>query len=75
MANMNEQALQLVATSTMGLESVVARELKALGYDPHNWDSSPGRTSFAGSLTDIARANIYLRTAGKVLLELARFHV
>ncbi len=72
---MNEKSLQLVATSTMGLESVVARELKAIGYEPHNWDSSPGRTSFAGSLTDVARANVYLRTAGKVLLELARLHV
>lgn len=70
---MKEHSLQLVATSTMGLESVVARELKDLGYEPHNWDSSPGRTSFSGSLADIARANIYLRTAGKILIELARF--
>ncbi len=66
--------LQLVATSTMGLESVVARELKQLGFAPHNSDFGVGRTYFQGSLADVVTANIHLRTAGKVLIELARFN-
>ena len=65
--------LQLVATSTMGLESIVARELKQLGFEPHNAESGVGRTYFQGTFADMARANIHLRTAGRVLIELARF--
>ncbi|MDO5552148.1 MAG: bifunctional 23S rRNA (guanine(2069)-N(7))-methyltransferase RlmK/23S rRNA (guanine(2445)-N(2))-methyltransferase RlmL [Planctomycetia bacterium] len=67
--------LTLIATSTMGLESVVARELKQLGYAPKNSEDGTGRTFFSGSFRDIARANIWLRTAGKVLVQLAKFDV
>ncbi|MBQ3352036.1 MAG: bifunctional 23S rRNA (guanine(2069)-N(7))-methyltransferase RlmK/23S rRNA (guanine(2445)-N(2))-methyltransferase RlmL [Thermoguttaceae bacterium] len=67
------ESLQLVATSTMGLESIVARELKAMGFDPKNAESGPGRTYFTGSLDAVVKANIHLRCAGKVLIELASF--
>ncbi|MBR6435206.1 MAG: class I SAM-dependent RNA methyltransferase, partial [Thermoguttaceae bacterium] len=67
------ESLQLVATSTMGLESIVARELKALGFDPKNAESGPGRTYFTGALDAVVKANIHLRCAGKVLIELASF--
>lgn len=67
------EPLQLVATSTMGLESIVARELKALGFDPKNAESGPGRTYFTGGLDAVVKANIHLRCAGKVLIELASF--
>jgi len=29
--------LELIATATFGLEAVVAREIKELGYDQVNW--------------------------------------
>ena len=67
------ESLHLVATSTMGLESIVARELKALGFDPKNAESGPGRTYFTGGLDAVVKANIHLRCAGKVLIELASF--
>ncbi|MDO5581595.1 MAG: THUMP domain-containing protein [Planctomycetia bacterium] len=67
--------LQLIATSTMGLESLVARELKQLGYDARNSADGTGRTLFTGSERDLVRANIYLRTAGKILIQLAAFKV
>ena len=57
----------------MGLEAVVARELERLGYSAKNSAESAGRTRFSGDFTAIARANLFLRTAGRVLLELAEF--
>ena len=38
--------LDLIATSTFGLEAVVARELQSLGYEPKI--IQPGRVLFAG---------------------------
>ena len=57
----------------MGLESIVARELRAMGFDPKNAESGPGRTYFTGGLDAVVKANIHLRCAGKVLIELASF--
>ena len=63
--------IEIIATSTMGLESVVARELKNLGYEPKNIEV--GRTLFTGSERDICRANIHLRCAGHVLIRVGEF--
>lgn len=63
--------LDLLATSTFGLESVVARELKALGYEPKT--IQPGRILFHGLEPDVARANLWLRAADRVLLRLGTF--
>ncbi len=62
----------LVATAAFGLESVVARELKALGYEKASVEN--GRVSFSGSDMDIARVNIWLRCADRVLLKMGTFH-
>ena len=61
----------IIATSTFGLESVVARELRSLGYD--NMTVENGRITFAGDEKDIARCNIWLRTADRVLIRVADF--
>jgi putative N6-adenine-specific DNA methylase len=61
----------IIATSTFGLESVVAFELKSLGYA--NLVTENGKVSFAGEARDIARCNIALRTADRVLIKLAEF--
>ena len=63
--------IEIIATSTMGLESVVARELKNLGYELKNIEV--GRTLFTGSERDICRANIHLRCAGHVLIRVGEF--
>lgn len=63
--------IEIIATSTMGLESVVARELQNLGYEPKNIEV--GRTLFTGTERDICRANIYLRCAGHVLIRVGEF--
>jgi len=62
---------KLVATAAFGLESVVARELKNLGFDDVLVEN--GRLSYAGRERDIARSNIWLRTADRVMIEMARF--
>jgi len=61
----------IIATSTFGLESVVAFELKALGYE--NLTVENGRVSFEGNERDIVRCNIRLRTADRVLIKVAEF--
>jgi 23S rRNA (guanine2445-N2)-methyltransferase / 23S rRNA (guanine2069-N7)-methyltransferase len=63
--------LDLIATSTFGLEAVVSRELKALGYEPRI--IQPGRVLFSGDEADICRANLWLRSADRVLLRLNSF--
>ena len=61
----------IIATSTFGLESVVAYELRSLGYS--NLVTENGKISFEGDERDIARCNVWLRTADRVLIEIAKF--
>ena len=63
--------LNLLATSAVGLEAVVARELKALGYEPRILQT--GRIAFVGDETAVSRANLWLRTADRVLVQLGSF--
>ncbi len=64
-------AYELIATATFGVESIVAEELKSLGYQDARTEN--GRVSFAGDALDIARANIGLRCADRVLIKMASF--
>jgi putative N6-adenine-specific DNA methylase len=59
----------LVATCSRGLEEVLREELLALGHD----DASCGRgvVSFRGDLDAVYRANLWLRTATRVLRHLS----
>ncbi|AZK48033.1 THUMP domain-containing class I SAM-dependent RNA methyltransferase [Paenibacillus lentus] len=63
--------LQLIATSPMGLEAVVARELKELGYEDTMVEN--GRVNFTGDLIDICRCNLWLRTSDRVLIKMGEF--
>jgi 23S rRNA (guanine2445-N2)-methyltransferase / 23S rRNA (guanine2069-N7)-methyltransferase len=63
--------LDLIATAAFGLEAVVARELRALGY-PANV-TAPGRVLFHGNLSALCRANLWLRSADRVLLHMGTF--
>ena len=64
-------AFDLIATSTMGLEAVLSRELTALGYENRIVDT--GQVLFSGETSAICRANLWLRTAGRVLLQIGSF--
>lgn len=61
---------QLVATSAMGLEAIVAQEVKALGYET---TVDNGKVYFQGDETAIARANLWLRVADRVKIVVGQF--
>jgi 23S rRNA G2445 N2-methylase RlmL len=63
--------LDLVATSTFGLEAIVTRELEALGYSARS--TQTGRVEFEGDAAAVARTNLHLRTADRVLVRVASF--
>ena len=64
-------AVELIATTTMGLEAVVSRELTQLGYE--NRIVGVGRVAFSGDEVAICHANLWLRASGRVLLKMGEF--
>jgi putative N6-adenine-specific DNA methylase len=66
------QPITLIATAKFGLEAVVKREVLALGFDEVR--VSEGRVAFAARPDDIPRANLWLRCADRVLLQVGEFH-
>lgn len=68
---MNTLTFTLIATATSGLESVVSRELRALGYEPAT--TRPGWLTFRGDAAAIARSNLWLRASDRVLIEMNAF--
>lgn len=65
------EPLTLVATSAFGLEAVVSRELKQLGYVDQSVED--GRVTFQGDVNAICHCNLWLRSADRVLLSLGNF--
>ncbi len=65
------KAVELIATATFGLESIVAQELRNLGYDDLTVDN--GKVIFTANLMAICRTNIWLRTADRVKLKVGEF--
>ena len=61
----------LIATASFGIESIVADELKELGYTDLKVDN--GKVEFKGSAYDICKTNLWLRTADRVMLKVAEF--
>ncbi|QDV69756.1 Ribosomal RNA large subunit methyltransferase K/L [Rosistilla carotiformis] len=64
-------SIDLIATCAFGLEAVVRRELSDLGYVGKV--ISPGRILFSAPPEAICRANLWLRSADRVLIRLATF--
>lgn len=63
---------QLVVPCHFGMEAVTKREIYDLGYEIVKVED--GRITFEGDEEAICRANIFLRTAERVLLQVGRFH-
>lgn len=62
---------KIAVTCAFGVESVLKKELKALGVaDPKAYD---GTFLLDGDLSDVARLNVFLRTGDRVLLVLGEF--
>lgn len=65
--------LELIATATFGLEAVVKRELQNLGFNILK--SEDGKITYEGDEKIIAKSNLWLRTADRVLIKLGEFKV
>jgi putative N6-adenine-specific DNA methylase len=63
--------IDLIATSSFGLEAVVSRELKALGYEDQS--VADGRVTFRAPPEAICRTNLWLRSADRVLVKMGEF--
>lgn len=62
---------ELVVPCHFGLEAVLKREIYDLGYEIERVED--GRVTFLGDEEAICRANIFLRTAERVLIQVGRF--
>jgi putative N6-adenine-specific DNA methylase len=63
--------IELIATSTFGLEAVVKQEVLNLGYK--DISVMDGKITFKADKEAIPKANLWLRTADRVLLKMGEF--
>lgn len=61
---------ELIATAAMGLEAVVAKEVRDLGYE---CTVENGRVRFQGDELAICKSNLWLRTADRVKIRVGEF--
>ncbi|WP_066313013.1 class I SAM-dependent RNA methyltransferase [Bacillus sp. FJAT-29814] len=61
---------QMIATAAMGLEALVAQEVRALGYD---CQVENGRVTYNGDEYAIAKSNLWLRTADRIKIKIGEF--
>lgn len=62
---------ELIATTTFGIEAICKRELEALGFKVLSTEN--GKVTFLGDERGIVKANLWLRTADRVLLKVSEF--
>ncbi len=68
---MDKKEFELIAPCHFGLESVLKKEIIELGYEIVSVED--GRVTFKGDETVIPRANIFIRTAERILLKMGSF--
>lgn len=62
---------ELIATAAFGLESIVGKELKRLGYKDLKIEN--GKVTYFGDEESICKSNLWLRCADRVFIKLAEF--
>nr|MCR4719026.1 class I SAM-dependent RNA methyltransferase [Bacillota bacterium] len=62
---------KIIIPCLFGLEALVAKELKWLGYD--TLKTEDGKVSFLGDFEAVCRANLWLRCGERVLIEVSEF--
>lgn len=63
---------ELIAPCHFGMESVLKKEIIDLGYDIT--EVADGRVTFFGDEEALCRANVFLRTAERILIKIGSFH-
>ena len=66
-----EERIELVATCLFGLEKFLGEEIDSLGYE--RILTMDGRVIFSGPVSAIARCNLWLRFAERVLIRMGSF--
>ncbi len=64
------ETFKLVATAASGIEALVGKEIKDLGYE---CQVENGKVFFEGTEKDIAKTNLWLRTADRVKIIVGEF--
>lgn len=64
------QKYQLIATAAAGVEALVGKELRELGYKTQ---VENGRVRFEGTMSDVLRTNLWLRIADRVKIVVGEF--
>ncbi len=64
------EQFNLMATAAAGIEALVSKELKDLGYKTQGEN---GRVRFQGTIKDILNTNLWLRTADRIKIVLGEF--
>lgn len=67
-----KKTFELIAPCHFGMEAVLKREIIDLGYEISQVED--GRITFIGDEEAVCRANVFLRTAERVLLKVSSFH-
>ena len=65
------EKIELIAPCHFGLEAVLKREIWDLGYEVSSVED--GKVAFTANYDDICRANVFLRTAERILLKVGCF--
>ena len=63
---------ECIAPCHFGLEAVLKREIIELGYEITSVED--GRVTFIGDAEAVCRANVFLRTAERILIKVGQFH-
>lgn len=63
--------IELVAPCNFGIEAILSREIKSLGYEITRVED--GRVSFMADKEGICRSNLWLRTAERILIKVGEF--
>lgn len=66
------KTIELIAPCHFGLESVLKREILDLGYEISQVED--GRITFIGDMEAVSYANIFLRSAERILLKVGSVH-
>ena len=64
------KTFDIIATAAMGLESVVAKEVRSLGYE---CTVENGKIIYRGDEKAIARSNLWLRSADRIKIKVGEF--
>ncbi|MBO4108201.1 THUMP domain-containing class I SAM-dependent RNA methyltransferase [Streptococcus suis] len=65
-----KKQFELIATAAAGLEAVVGREIKDLGY---SYQVENGRVRFTGGVKEIIESNLWLRSADRIKIVVGQF--